>query len=66
MTMYQTQGVDAVATITELRSSTSELLDFIQSHNRGVMIQRNNEPQAVLISWELYIKIKDRIDLQSL
>jgi len=30
------------------------------------MIQRNNDPQAVLISWDLYKKIKDRVDLQNL
>ncbi|HHP7239130.1 type II toxin-antitoxin system Phd/YefM family antitoxin [Longibacter sp.] len=65
-TMYKTEGVDAIATITEVRSQTSELIDQVQGSKRGIMIQRNNDPQAVLISWDLYKKIKDRVDLQNL
>lgn len=64
--MYKTEGVDAVATITEVRSQTSELIEQVQTSNRGIMIQRNNEPQAVLISWKLYQKIKDRVNLRDL
>ncbi|NBC87558.1 MAG: type II toxin-antitoxin system prevent-host-death family antitoxin [Bacteroidetes bacterium] len=64
--MYKTEGVDAIATITEVRSQTSELIDQVQGSKRGIMIQRNNDPQAVLISWDLYKKIKDRVDLQNL
>jgi PHD/YefM family antitoxin component YafN of YafNO toxin-antitoxin module len=30
------------------------------------MIQRNNEPEAVLISWELYKRIKQDVDLAAL
>ena len=64
--MYKTEGVEAIATITEVRSKTSELIDQAQSSKHGIMIQRNNDPQAVLISWDLYQKIKDRVNLHEL
>lgn len=64
--MYTTEGVSAVATITELRAETSELVEHVQKSGREVMIQKNNEPQAVMISWETYLKIKDKLNLDSL
>lgn len=64
--MYNTEGVDAVATITELRSETSDLVDRVQSMENGVLIQKNNQPHAVLISWEVYKAIKERVDLDDL
>ena len=64
--MYNTEGVDAVATITELRSETSDLIDQVQSTNNGVLIQKNNEPHAVLISWKIYRAIKEKVDLDNL
>jgi prevent-host-death family protein len=64
--MYNTEGVDAVATITELRSKTSDLIDSVKSKNNGVLIQKNNEPHAVLISWETYKAIKEKVNLEDL
>jgi prevent-host-death family protein len=64
--MYQTEGVSAIATITELRSDTSSLIDHVTRTEGGVMIQKNNEPQAALISWETYLKLKDKLDLKGL
>lgn len=64
--MYNTEGVDAVATITELRSDTSDLISDVQSKHNGVLIQKNNEPHAVLISWETYKAIKEKVDLEDL
>ena len=52
--MYNTSGVDAIATITELRSKTSELIDHVQQSQKGVLIQKNNEPYAVLLDWKTY------------
>lgn len=52
--MYSTSGVDAVATITELRSKTSELVEYVRDSQKGVLIQKNNEPYAVLLDWETY------------
>lgn len=64
--MYNTEGVDAVATITELRSETSDLIDHARDTENGILIQKNNEPHAVLISWETYKRIKEKVDLSSL
>ncbi len=52
--MYSTEGIDAIATITELRSNTSELLEHIREHKTSVLIQKNNEAYAVLMDWETY------------
>lgn len=52
--MYHTSGVDAVATITELRSKTSDLIEHVRQHGHGVLIQKNNEPYAVLLDWQTY------------
>lgn len=55
--MYSTRGIEAVATITELRSKTSELVEHAKTIERGILIQKNNEPYAVLISYDLYDKL---------
>lgn len=57
--MYNTQGIEAVATITELRSNTSELVDHAKELERGILIQKNNEPYAVLLSYDQYNKLTD-------
>lgn len=59
--MYNTEGVDAIATITELRSQTSELIDYVRQTKSGVLIQKNNEPYAVLIDWETYKRSKEEL-----
>lgn len=55
--MFLTKGIDAIATITELRSNTSELVEYAKEIERGILIHKNNEPYAVLISWELYDRL---------
>lgn len=60
--MYTTTGVDAIATITELRSKTSELLDHVRDTRNSILIQKNNEAYAVLIDWETYQRLIDRPD----
>lgn len=55
--MYSTHGIEAVATITELRSKTSELVEHAKNIERGILVQKNNEPYAVLISYDLYIEL---------
>jgi prevent-host-death family protein len=64
--MYNTEGVDSVATITELRSDTSDLIEHVRNTQNGVLIQKNNEPHAVLISWDTYKAIKEKINLDEL
>jgi prevent-host-death family protein len=56
-TMYFTKGIEAVATITELRSKTSDLVEHAKSIEHGILIQKNNEPYAVLISYDVYEKL---------
>ena len=55
--MYNTSGVDAIATITELRSNTSDLIEYVQENQKGVLIQKNNEPHAVLLDWQTYQRL---------
>jgi len=55
--MYSTRGIEAVATITELRSNTSELLEHARTAERGILIQKNNEPYAVLLGFEVYERL---------
>jgi prevent-host-death family protein len=64
--MFQTEGVDAVASITDLRMDTSNLLEEVEKHPKGIAVQRNGEPEIVLISWDVYRKISTSIDLDSL
>ena len=55
--MYSTRGLEAVATVTELRSRTSALIDQAKGLKTGIMIQKNNEPEAVLIGYDLYLEL---------
>lgn len=55
--MYNTEGIQSIATITELRSKTSELVEHAKQLEKGVLIQKNNEPYAVLISFDKYKEI---------
>ncbi len=52
--MYTTKGVEAIASITELRTYTSELVEQANKIKSGVLIQKNNEPYAVLLTYDLY------------
>jgi prevent-host-death family protein len=56
--MYTTEGVSQIATITELRSETAEVLEAAKASAGGVMIQKNNQPEGALISWEVYKQLK--------
>lgn len=58
--MYSTKGIEAVATITELRSKTSELVEHARCNERGILIQKNNEPYAVLISYDRYVQLLEK------
>ena len=58
--MYSTRGIEVVATITELRSKTSELIEHTKDIARGILIQKNNEPYAVLINYDLYLELMEK------
>lgn len=58
--MYKTpEGISAVGTITELRSDTAELVDHAQKTGQGILVQKNNQPYAVLLSFDRYIELID-------
>lgn len=59
--MYSTEGIDSVASVTELRSRTTEIVDHARRARKGVLIQRNSEPLAVLISYEWYRELLARV-----
>ena len=55
--MFTTKGIDAIASVTELRSKTAELIDQTKGRKHGILVQRNNEPSAVLLSYERYMEL---------
>ncbi|OZC01977.1 type II toxin-antitoxin system Phd/YefM family antitoxin [Rubricoccus marinus] len=55
--MYSTRGIEAIATVTELRSRTSALIDQAAGLETGIMIQKNNEPVAVLVGYSKYMEL---------
>lgn len=53
--MLQTpKGISTIATITELRSSTSEIVDAAEKSRNGVLVVKNNDPYAVLVSFDRF------------
>lgn len=55
--MYSTRGIEAIATVTELRSRTSALIDQAADLETGIMIQKNNDPVAVLVGYDKYMEL---------
>jgi prevent-host-death family protein len=62
--MYSTRGIDQVATITELRTNTNDLLRFANETDEGILIARNNEPQGVLVGVEQYQAFRAYVERQ--
>ncbi|MEL6443864.1 MAG: type II toxin-antitoxin system Phd/YefM family antitoxin [Bacteroidota bacterium] len=62
--MYSTRGIEAVATITELRSNTTELLDRAKKVKSAILVQKNNDPHAVLISYDYYLELLNALENQ--
>ncbi len=57
--MYNTNNIGAVATITELRANTSQLVEHAKEIKSGILIQKNNKPYAVLVSADQYDRLTD-------
>ena len=55
--MYSTRGIEAISTVTELRSRTSALIDQAAGLETGIMIQKNNDPVAVLVGYDKYMEL---------
>jgi len=58
--MYKTEGVSLVASITELRMNTAEVLEALQTR-RVVGVQRNNTPVAAMVSMEMYRALREAL-----
>lgn len=58
--MYNARGIESIATVTELRQNTSELVETAKSSGRGVLVQSNNQPMAIVMSPERYYEMRDR------
>lgn len=58
--MFQTHGVDTVAAISALRSTTSTVIEA--ASEGSVLIQKNGTPQAVLIPIAVWRRVKDELD----
>lgn len=53
--MLQTpKGINTIATITELRSKTSEIVDAAEQSEEGVLVVKNNSPYAVVVSFNRF------------
>jgi prevent-host-death family protein len=52
--MHPTYGAHQVASVTELRTDTNGIIGHAQNTGEAILIQRNNRPQGVLISLDVY------------
>jgi prevent-host-death family protein len=57
--MFNMQGIEAVASISELRANSTNLVERAKEF-QGIMIQKNNEPVAVLLSYDRYIELSEK------
>ena len=46
--MYKTEGVSAVATVTELRMETTDVLEMLEEVP-VICVQRNNTPEVAIL-----------------
>lgn len=59
--MLQTpKGIEAIATVTELRSNTREVIDQAEQGESAVLIVKNNEPYAVVMGFERYGELLEK------
>lgn len=59
--MHPTYGTHQVASITELRTDTSGLLEYASETGEAILIQRNSAPCGVLLglaAYEEYLDLK--------
>ncbi|WP_259113813.1 type II toxin-antitoxin system Phd/YefM family antitoxin [Salinibacter ruber] len=56
--MYRITGVEAVASVTDLRTQIDETIKAAEETGEGVLVQKNNEPIAVLVSIERWRELQ--------
>ena len=47
--------------ISDLTKYTSKILDDLNKHNKEVVIMKNNDPQGILLSIQLFNEVADRL-----
>lgn len=58
--MLQTpESIHSIATVTELRSNTSEVIETAEASGEAVLIVKNNEPYAVVMGFDRYMRLTD-------
>ena len=62
--MYNTEGVSATATVTELRMETADLLKMLEDVP-VICVQRNNTPEAAMMSIETYRALRAELKKQA-
>ena len=45
-----------------LRGQASRIFSEVKDHDRVIIVNKQNKPQVVIISYERYVKIKERND----
>jgi len=61
--MYNTEGVSAIATVTELRMETADILDVL-GDVPVICVQRNNTPEAAMLSMDTYRALLTELERQ--
>ncbi len=56
--MYKITDISAVASVTDLGTQIDETIRAAEEDGQGVLIQKNNEPIAVLISIERWRELQ--------
>ena len=62
--MYNTEGVSAIATVTELRMETGDILTMLEEVP-VICVQRNNTPEAAMMSIETYRALRAELEKQA-
>ncbi|NBB90411.1 MAG: hypothetical protein GVY23_04290 [Spirochaetes bacterium] len=63
--MYNTEGLSAIATVTELRTETADVLSVLEDVP-AICVQRNNEPEAAMLSMEMYRALRAELKKQDM
>ena len=62
--MHKTEGVSAIATVTELRMETADILTMLEEVP-VICVQRNNTPEAAMMSIETYRALRAELEKQA-
>ena len=61
--MYPTFGAHQITSVTELRQETNDILEHAERTGEAILIQRNNDPVAILLSiatYKRYLALEQR------